>query len=104
MEKRLEADIRSHIEHLDIATPVTYFRYTGNRLGSMMGARPGKTNFKLKIARQKTPLKNVFLSGHWSALGGGVPIAVSTALSSFLIASKEAMPKEYSRLTEYLNS
>ena len=104
IEKALDKNIKDHIEHLDIATPVTYYRYTGNRLGSMMGARPGKSNYKAKIAHHITPLKNVFLSGHWSTLGGGVPIAVSTALSSFLFAAKEDMPEEYEELSRYLNS
>ena len=104
VEKSLKKDLRSHIEYLDIATPVSYFRYTGNRLGSMMGARPGKSNYQAKIAHHKTPLENVYLSGHWSALGGGVPIAVSTALSSFLFAAKECMPKKYEELSKYLNS
>lgn len=104
VEKRLETDIRNHIDHLDIATPVTYFRYTGNRKGSMMGARPGKTNFKLKIAHHKTPLKNVFLSGHWSVLGGGVPIAVSTAMASFLCAVKKSESEKYLEISRYLRS
>jgi prolycopene isomerase len=104
VKKSLHKDIRSHIEHLDIATPVTYFRYTGNRKGSMMGARPGKNNFKAKIAHHITPLKNVYLSGHWSALGGGVPIAVSTALSSFLLVAKEDMTETYEELSKYLIS
>jgi len=69
-----------------------------------MGARPGKSNYKAKIAHHITPLKNVFLSGHWSALGGGVPIAVSTALSSFLFAAKDKMPEKYQELSKYLNS
>ena len=81
VESMLNIELKKHILHLDIATPITHQRYTGNKNGTMMGARPGKTNYKAKIAHYQTPIKNVYLSGHWATLGGGVPIAVSTAAS-----------------------
>jgi prolycopene isomerase len=92
VEKALNTEIKSHIEYLDIATPITHYRYTGNKNGTMMGARPGKENYQAKIAHYKTPLKNVYLSGHWANLGGGVPIAVSTAANSTLLILKKAKP------------
>lgn len=98
VEKKLKTDIRSHISVMDIATPVTYHRYTGNREGIMMGARPGKNNYKAGIAHFRTPLKNVFLSGHWADLGGGVPIAVSTAVNTTLIILKNENRKEFKKL------
>ena len=98
VEKELGMDIRSHIEFMDIATPVTHYRYTGNKDGTMMGARPCKENFQARISHYKTPLGNVFLSGHWANLGGGVPIAVSTAANSTLLVlqkeNKDLKPLE----------
>jgi len=103
VEKKLGIDIRSHISVMDIATPVTYHRYTGNREGIMMGARPGKNNYKAKIAHYRTPLKNVFLSGHWSNLGGGVPIAVSTAVNTTLMILKNENANEFVKLCRLLD-
>lgn len=103
VEKKLGTDIRSHISVMDIATPVTYYRYTGNREGIMMGARPGKNNYKAKIAHYRTPLKNVFLSGHWSNLGGGVPIAVSTAVNTTLMILKKENINEFVKLCRLLD-
>jgi phytoene dehydrogenase-like protein len=88
VEKELGIDIASKIEFMDVATPLTYERYTGNRYGTMMGARPCSKNFKSGIAKSKTPLKNVFLCGHWAALGGGVPVAVSTGANAALLVLK----------------
>lgn len=103
VEKGLSENIRSHIEFMDIATPVTYHRYTGNKEGVMMGARPGKANFKANIAHFKTPLENVFLSGHWAALGGGVPIAVSTAANAALLVLKSDKSSVFQKLGKYFD-
>jgi phytoene dehydrogenase-like protein len=103
VEKALSENIRSHIEFMDIATPITYHRYTGNKEGVMMGTRPGKANFQAKIAHYKTPLENVFLSGHWSALGGGVPIAVSTAVDAALLVLKSYDTAVFRKIGKYFD-
>lgn len=103
VEQSLGVSIVPHIEYLDIATPVTHYRYTGNRNGSMMGARPGKTNYQAKIAHYKTPVNNVFLSGHWANLGGGVPIAVSTAANSSLLILRQEKPVIFKKLGNYFD-
>lgn len=91
--ERFAPTLREHIVYKDIATPITHWRYTGNRDGSMMGARPGEANFKAKIAHYRTPVKNLILSGHWSELGGGVPVAVKAAANTALLVMQEKKPK-----------
>jgi len=103
VEKAMNVDLKNHIIYLDIATPITHHRYTGNKNGTMMGARPGKANYKAKIAHYKTPLKNVFLSGHWADLGGGVPIAVSTAANSSLLILKQENKAAFKALSEFFD-
>jgi prolycopene isomerase len=103
VEKALSKNIRSHIEFMDVATPVTYHRYTGNKEGVMMGARPGKANYQAKIAHFSTPLENVFLCGHWAALGGGVPIAVSTAANAALLVLKKDKSGVFKPLGKYFD-
>jgi prolycopene isomerase len=68
-----------------------------------MGARPGKENVKAKIAHQVTPVKNLFLSGHWADLGGGVPIAVKTGANSALLVLKSAKPEAFRLLADYMD-
>jgi prolycopene isomerase len=104
VEKRLAPGLRQHIEYLDIATPITHWRYTGNRDGSMMGARPGKENMQAKIAHYKTPVKNLILGGHWAELGGGVPIAVRAAANSSLLVLQAAKPEIAKKMSEYMDA
>lgn len=104
LEKKLGQEIRSHIEYCDIATPITHWRYTGNREGSLMGARPGKANMQAKIAGHRTPVKNLWLSGHWADLGGGVPIAVKTGMNASLLVLRELKPKAFKVMARYFDS
>ena len=66
VEQKVAPGLRSHILFYEVATPVTHWRYTGNRNGSMMGAKPGRENMQNKIAHYHTPVKNLLLGGHWA--------------------------------------
>lgn len=103
IEQRLAPGLRSHIEYLDIATPITHWRYTNNRDGSMMGARPGKENMQAKIAHYRTPVKNLILGGHWAELGGGVPIAVRAAANAALLLLKDRKNPAWKLLADYMD-
>lgn len=103
LEKQMGVDISKHIEYLDIATPVTHHRYTGNRGGTMMGARPGKENMKAKIAHYKTPVENLLLSGHWAELGGGVPVAVKASLNTTLMVLQKTRPDAFKSFAQYVD-
>ena len=82
-------ELRQHILFYEIATPVTHWRYTGNMGGTMMGAKPGRANMQNKVAKYRTPVPNVFLSGHWAELGGGVPIAAKAGANAALLVLKK---------------
>ena len=101
IEKQICPDLRKHILFYEVATPITYHRYTHNKDGSMMGTRPGKVNMKSKVAHYKSPVKNIFIGGHWAELGGGVPIAVKAAYNASLMVLKDLNKEEYKKLIEY---
>ncbi len=101
IEERLDIDIRSHIEFMDIASPITHWRYSFNRNGSIMGARPGRANMEAKIAHHRTPIKNLILGGHWSDLGGGVPIAVKAATNASIFVLKEQKPAAFASFCKF---
>ena len=103
VEKAFDIDITSHIDYCDIATPITHWRYTGNYGGTIMGSRPGKENMQSKVASYTTPLKNVFLGGHWAELGGGVPIAVKAASNASLLVLKQQNPAAFVLLSKYFD-
>jgi len=103
VQEKIIPNLRNHILHYDIATPMTYLRYTGNRNGSMMGQKPGKENMKAKVASYKTPIKNLFRSGHWSDLGGGIPIAVKASLNTTLMVLKKENRAVFKLLANYMD-
>ncbi len=103
VEKALGVNIKDHIEVLEIATPVTYWRYTRNRDGSNMGARPTPKNIKNKLAHYRTPVKNLFLGGHWAEYGGGMPIAVKAAANVSLLILKDLKNQEFEKLRDAMD-
>ena len=103
VEKVLNVKIKDHIEVLEIATPITYWRYTKNRNGSIMGASPTDKNIKNKLAHYYTPVKNLFLGGHWAEYGGGMPIAVKAASNVSLLILKEIKKQEFKKLRDAMD-
>jgi len=77
LEKRYPG-IKEQIEVVDVATPVTYERYTGNWQGSYMGwADTTKTLLKL-MSRTLPGLGSFYMAGQWVHQGGGVSSAVTS--------------------------
>jgi len=69
--------ISEHIEVLEVATPLTLKRYTGNTDGAPYGwANTVEQGSPLKRMSQKTPIKNLYLSSAWTFPGGGQTPAI----------------------------
>jgi len=103
VEQRIAPGLREHILFYDVATPVTHWRYTGNKNGTMMGAKPGRQNMQGKIAHYQTPVKHLLLGGHWAELGGGVPIAVKAGANAALLILKKEQPAAFKVLAAYMD-
>ncbi len=103
VERAIAPSLRNHILFYDVATPVTHWRYTGNRNGTMMGAKPGRANMQNKIAHYRTPVKNLLLGGHWAELGGGVPIAVKAGANASLLILQKEKPAAFKALARYMD-
>lgn len=78
----IEPDIREAIELIDVATPASVIRYTGNWQGSMEGwlLTPGSG---LSPLPQMLPgLQRFLMVGQWVMPGGGLPSGLLTARSA----------------------
>jgi prolycopene isomerase len=104
VEEKLAPGLRAHILFYEVATPVTHWRYTGNKNGTMMGARPGRKNMKNKISHYRTPVKNLILGGHWAELGGGVPIAAKAGANASLLILQKENRRAFQLLSGYMNN
>ena len=102
VSSKLCPTLRNHILFYEVATPVTYHRYSQNKNGTMMGTRPGKINMQSKVAHYKTPINNITVGGQWAELGGGVPIAVKAAYNASLIVLKDLNIREFNNLVEVM--
>ena len=72
--KRAEKVIPSlskHIEVIEIATPLTFKRYTGNYNCAIMGWANNVRQFSPMDRIDKIPIKNLYLSSAWSFPGEG---------------------------------
>ncbi|MEW5825901.1 MAG: NAD(P)/FAD-dependent oxidoreductase [Candidatus Bipolaricaulota bacterium] len=78
LEQRLPG-IRGKIEMRDVATPVTWERYTGNWRGSYEGWLPNAKSLGAGLPKTLPGLSDFYMCGQWVAPGGGLPPAVSTA-------------------------
>ncbi|MGA1793814.1 MAG: phytoene desaturase family protein [Thermoplasmatota archaeon] len=92
LEKRFPG-IKDQIEVVDVATPVTYERYTGNWQGSYMGwMHP--TNRKIEFMKRTLPgLNDFYMAGQWVFMGGGVPGAIMSGRHLIQIICKKDKKK-----------
>ena len=71
--------ISSQVEMVDVATPMTFERYTGNWKGSFEGwlITPENSNVLMKPMSQTLPgLSNFYMCGQWVEPGGGLPTGI----------------------------
>ena len=76
--ERIYPGIRAQIEVVDVATPLSYERYTGNWQGATCGFLLTKETMRLMLfgVDKKLPgLRNFYMAGQWVEPGGMVPIS-----------------------------
>ncbi len=103
VEEKMIPNLRKHILYCDVATPITHHRYTGNKNGTMMAQKPGKENYQGKVASYLTPVDNLFLSGHWADLGGGIPIAIKSSINTTLLVLQKKDKKRFKLFARYMD-
>ncbi len=71
--------LEEDVEMIDVATPVTFERYTGNWKGSFEGWLPTPTAMMKPIKKMLPGLENFYMVGQWVQAGGGLPSGAMTA-------------------------
>lgn len=91
---RLHPGLRDHIEVMDIGTPVTNSRYTGNFGGSFVGF--GDTRLiEPKRINVRGPIEGLYFASGW-VNGGSVPVSTMTGMAAFMTVMED-MEKGQSR-------
>jgi phytoene dehydrogenase-like protein len=74
LDRRL-GNIAAYIDMVDVATPASYLRYTGNWRGSIQGWA-NENIFAANPFKKELPgLERFYMAGQWVEPGGGVPLA-----------------------------
>ncbi len=71
--------ISAQVEMINVATPLTFERMTGNLKGSITGWKLTPAQALAKIPKTLPGLENFWMTGHWVYPGGGLPSGVATA-------------------------
>ena len=67
--------LAAKVEMHDVATPVTWERYTGNWQGSYEGWLPTAQPLRARMSKTLPGLDNFYMAGQWVEPGGGLPTA-----------------------------
>jgi phytoene dehydrogenase-like protein len=92
LEKRLPG-ITGQVAAVDVATPVTTERYTGNWQGSIMGwATTTETMGREEMSKTLPGLKDFYMIGQWVEGGGLPPAARSGRDAIHIICHQDNRP------------
>jgi phytoene dehydrogenase-like protein len=92
LERKL-AGVRHAIEVIDVSTPATVIRYTGNWKGSMEGWLPTPGTRFQQLPNTLPGLQQFLMAGQWIMPGGGLPSGLMTARSAIrAICEQDRIP------------
>jgi phytoene dehydrogenase-like protein len=70
--------LSDQVEMTDVATPMTWVRYTGNWKGSYEGWREISLGFGRRMDKTLPGLDSFYMVGQWVEPGGGLPPAAQS--------------------------
>jgi phytoene dehydrogenase-like protein len=82
------AGLAGQVEMRDVATPMTWERYTGNWRASFEGWLITTRTFGMSMSKTLPGLKNFYMCGQWVEPGGGVPSAALSARNLIQVICK----------------
>jgi phytoene dehydrogenase-like protein len=85
--------IASQVEMTDVATPVTWERFSGNWKGAFEGWMINSKTFMKRMNKELPGLKNFYMIGQWVEPGGGLPPAALAGRNVIQIICKRDKKK-----------
>jgi phytoene dehydrogenase-like protein len=85
--------LATQVEMRDVATPMTWERYTGNWRASHEGWLMTTKNLNMRLSKTLPGLKNFYMAGQWVEPGGSLPyVAVSGRNVTQIICKQDKKP------------
>lgn len=88
LEERF-AGIADAVEMVDVATPVTWERYTGNWRGAYEGWMMDEDSFTSSMKKSLPGLDRFYMAGQWVNPGGGIPTAIMSGNHTIQLICKQ---------------
>jgi phytoene dehydrogenase-like protein len=88
LDKRFPG-LAGQVEMRDVATPMTWVRYTGNWKGSYEGWMITTKTFLMQMGKTLPGLDNFYMAGQWVNPGGGMPTAAMSGRHTIQIICKK---------------
>jgi len=88
-EARVIPGLRSMIDVVEAATPLTNIRYTKNPAGAVVGYELTPENAFLKRIQNRTPVKGLYLAGAWGNPGGGYGFSMIGGRNTFRMVMED---------------
>ena len=89
LDKRFPG-LAKQVEMHDVATPMTWVRYTGNWRGSYEGWMMTEESVRTQMSKTLPGLDNFYMAGQWVNPGGGMPTAAMSGRNTIqLICNKD---------------
>lgn len=85
--------LAAQVEMRDVATPMTFERYTGNWQGTFLGWLISTKTLRMQMSKTLPVLKNFYMAGQWVQPGGGVPTAAMSARNVTQVICKQDKKK-----------
>jgi phytoene dehydrogenase-like protein len=85
--------LAGQVEMRDVATPMTWVRYTGNWRGSFEGWMISSDTFMMEMKKTLPGLENFYMAGQWVNPGGGMPTAVMSGYHTIQMICKKERKK-----------
>ncbi|MFW9829734.1 MAG: phytoene desaturase family protein [Candidatus Thorarchaeota archaeon] len=85
--------LAAQVEMRDVATPITFERYTANWRGSFQGWQESTKTLRMRMKKTLPKLKNFYMAGQWVEPGGSIPTAVISGRNVIQIICKRDKKK-----------
>jgi phytoene dehydrogenase-like protein len=81
--------LAAQVEMCDVATPMTFERYTGNWQGSFEGWLFTPKTLGMRMSKTLPGLENFYMAGQWVEPGGGLPAVAMSGRNVVQIICKQ---------------
>jgi phytoene dehydrogenase-like protein len=79
----------ANVEMYDVATPMTWVRYTGNWRGSFEGWIETPKTMRMRMSQMLPKLSNFYMAGQWVQPGGSLPAVAMSGRNAIQIICKK---------------